>query len=405
MSSDAPPAPDCLLVGYGELGVKSKAVRTRMANQLAANVRTALVAAGRDATVQHRWSRVVATLTDPPTDSAERREAYSDAARIASDVVGVVHVRPVVETAGTEDAIAETARQLAADHDADESYAARASRAGPADAHPFTSHELERRVGDAVGEATGAPVDLEDPDRTYRVEVREDGPAFVAVERVEGPGGLPLGTQGTAVALLSGGIDSPVAAWEITTRGVVAVPLYLDLGGYGGVDHRSRAIEAARTLSGYAPGYDTDLRVVDFGAVVDTLVSEVDRTRMLSLRRAMLVAADEVAGDVGAHSLVTGESVGQKSSQTGENLTTTDPVVERPVHRPLLTADKSDITERAKELGTFSSATVDVGCNRVAPDPPATGASLGEVLEHEPDDLLVMARETASDPEVVEFEV
>jgi len=118
---------------------------------------------------------------------------------------------------------------------------------------------------------------------------------------------------------------------------------------------------------------------------------------MLSLRRAMLRAAAVVADDVGAHSLVTGEAMGQKSSQTGRNIAITDVAVDYPVHRPLVTRDKPDIVAMARELGTFEDATLPVGCERVAPPHPETNASLEAVRAAEPDDLLDRAAAAAAD--------
>ena len=114
--------------------------------------------------------------------------------------------------------------------------------------------------------------------------------------------------------------------------------------------------------------------------------------RMLALRRFMLSAAEAVAEDVGAVGVVTGEAIGQKSSQTSANLAVTDAATTLPVHRPLLTADKPEITQRARELGTFDDATVDAGCDRLAPSLPETNASLEAVRAAEPDDLLERAR-------------
>jgi thiamine biosynthesis protein ThiI len=115
----------------------------------------------------------------------------------------------------------------------------------------------------------------------------------------------------------------------------------------------------------------------------------------------MLAAADAVADRAGAHSLATGEAFGQKSSQTGANIATTDAAASRPVHRPLLGVDKADIVAEAREIGTYDGSTVPVGCERIAPAHPATNATLEAVVDAEPDDLLETAREAGRDAEVV----
>jgi thiamine biosynthesis protein ThiI len=142
---------------------------------------------------------------------------------------------------------------------------------------------------------------------------------------------------------------------------------------------------------------------VPAGDLVADLAASVADTRMLSLRRAMLAAAEALADRVGAHSVTTGESLGQKSSQTGANLAVTDAAVSLPVHRPLLTRDKNDVTEQARQVGTFDDSTLPVGCERVAPPHPETNATLAEVVAAEPDDLLDRARALVESAEVVDF--
>lgn len=387
-------AENVVAVGYGDFGTKSSEVRAKMAKRLANSARAALADAGLPGTVDRRWSRIVVETT----------EADSVAERVAT-LPGVVWARPAVRTEATLDAVCDALRTLASErgHGESESFAVESRRVGPPSAHPFSSRDLKVEGGSALEAVTDAPVDLDDPDRTYRIEVRDDE-AFVSAVQADGPGGLPLGTQGRAVVLLSGGIDSPVAAWRMMRRGCSVVPVYVDLGDYGGADHRARAREVATTLSRRAPDEDVRLHVVPGGDAVRTVVEELRDTRMLSLRRAMLAAGEAVAREVDAHSVVTGESLGQKSSQTGANLAATDAAVSLPVHRPLLTVDKTDIVEEARALGTFSDSTLPVGCERVAPSHPETNATLEAVEDAEPDGLLALAREAAAERTVVELD-
>lgn len=382
--------PDTVLVRYGEIGTKSSKVRTDMERLLRSNLDAMLAARGVDAAVDREWSRLFVRTDDP--------EAATDA---ACDTFGVVSASPTRTCEPTVDAVSDTLRATAGTHPEGATFAVRASRAGTSDAHPFTSRDLEVEGGSAVATETDATVDLDDPDRTYFVECRERE-AFVFTEKRPGPGGLPLGTQGTAVVLLSGGLDSPVAAWEMMKRGCEIVPVYVDLGQYGGVDHQIRALSTLDALTRYAPGRNLRLRIVPAGDVVETLMAEVGSTRMLSLRRVMLRIGETVARDVGAHSVVTGESLGQKSSQTGENVAVTDAAVRLPVHRPLLTRDKTDVVEQARRIGTFDDSTVSVGCEQVAPSRPETSATLARVEAAEPPDLLARAENAASEAELVE---
>jgi thiamine biosynthesis protein ThiI len=379
-----------VLVAFGEVGTKSAPVRRRMLDALAGHCRALLDDRGVRGDVEAGWDRVLVRTPEPDA-----------AAAAVSDAFGAVWARPARTCEPAREAVEGTLRALAVAHDPGgaETFAVRAGATGDA---PFGGRELERAGGAAVESATGASVDLDDPDRTYRVEVR-DGEAFVAARSLEGPGGLPFGTQGRVVALVSGGIDSPVAAYEVMRRGCEVVPAFVDLGAYGGVDHEARAVETVRRLARHAPHADLRVRVLPAGPLVETLVDAVGATRMLSLRRAMLAAAGAVAERVDAHAVVTGESLGQKSSQTGPNLAVTDAAVDRPVHRPLLTRDKTDVEARARAVGTYRDSTLPAGCERVAPPHPETNASLAAVRAAEPDDLLARARALVDEARVVEF--
>jgi thiamine biosynthesis protein ThiI len=379
-----------VVVGYGEVGTKSSAVRRRMLDRLATNLDAVVADRNLDAAVERSWARLYLDGSDADT-----------CARAAAEVPGVVWARPARRCPATTERITDTLCDVAAAHPPPETFAVRGSVADEGTEAGVSGGEIERVGGAAVLERVGGRVDLDTPDQVYRVECRS-GTAFVSAAHYDGPGGLPVGTQGTVVALVSGGIDSPVAAWHLLRRGCRVVPLYVDLGTYGGADHRERAIETVERLHRRAPNTDTRLRIVPGGPVVERIVQEIDDTRMLSLRRAMLRMAAVVAEGEGANALATGEAIGQKSSQTGPNLAVTDVAVDYPVHRPLLTWDKPDIVDCARELGTFEDATLPVGCERIAPSHPETAASLGAVEAAEPADLLDHAARVARDVEVVD---
>ncbi|AUV81977.1 tRNA 4-thiouridine(8) synthase ThiI [Salinigranum rubrum] len=380
-------AADVVVVGYGEIGTKSSAVRRRMLDRLAENLDAVLADRGLDATVERSWARLYVDGDDPDR-----------CARAAGEVPGAVWARPARRCEPTIGAVVEALCGLALARPPEETFAVRASVAG--EDRTFSGSDVERVGGREILDRVGGRVDLDDPDRVYRAECREE--AYVSAIQYDGPGGLPVGTQGTVVALVSGGIDSPVAAWHLLRRGCRVVPLYVDLGAYGGVDHRERAVETVERLRRRAPNVDGRLRIVHGGPVVERVVQEIDDTRMLSLRRAMLRMASVVAEREGAQALATGEAVGQKSSQTGPNLAVTDAAVGYPVHRPLLTRDKPDIVACARELGTFDDATLPVGCERIAPAHPETAATRAAVEAAEPDDLLDHAARVARDVVVVE---
>jgi thiamine biosynthesis protein ThiI len=323
-----------------------------------------------------------------------------------TDAFGVVSASPTLRVDPTMEAICSALTETARTHYNGECFAVRARRAGPASAHPFSSTDLEREGGSAVSTAASEAgdnptVDLDDPELTFSVECREED-AYLFLDRRSGPGGLPLGTQRPLVALVSGGIDSPVSAWQAMKRGAPVYPLYIDLGDYGGVDHRLRAQQTVDALERYAPNYDLRLRIVPGGEGIERIAESLDTYRMLAARRFMLRIAEHVGAELNAVGIVTGESIGQKSSQTTANLRVTAAATELPVHRPLLTMDKTAISEQAKAIGSFEDSTIDVGCHRLAPDRPATQPPLEQVEAAEPDDIEKLATTVASEMTVGE---
>jgi len=396
-----PPDASTVLVRYGEIGVKSDAVQRRMESTLRENIEQMLTRASIDADVRREHTRLYVET------SPSRIERVTD---IVTDCFGVVSASPARRVEPAVPAITTALADCVENHYGRESarvtFAVRARRAGDEDAHPFSSTDLEREGGSAVWERAAElgrepTVDLDDPDVTFFVECREEN-AYVFVEKRAGPGGLPYGTQEPLVALLSGGIDSPVAAYEVMKRGCPVYPLYVDLGAFGGVDNRMRTIETVRALSSYVPDGDLPLLVAPGGNAVERIAETTETCRMLVARRFMFRVAARVAADRGAVGLVTGESIGQKSSQTSANLRVTSEVTDLPIHRPLATMDKTDITDRATEIGTFADSTIQTGCHRLAPPNPATKPPLSTVRDAEPDGIDDLAADAATCVELID---
>ncbi|MEY7847650.1 tRNA sulfurtransferase [Natrarchaeobius sp. A-rgal3] len=389
-----PPGADTVLVRHGDVNTKSNTVKRYMEGLLAENLEALLADRSIPGDVERRWNRPLIHTTE------EHVEAATAA---ATDAFGVVSASPTLTTSTEFDRILEALADIARERYEGGTFAIDARRGDKR--LPYDSEDLAREGGQAVWDAVAGEfdpeVDLDDPDLTFGVEVREDL-AFLYLESVSGRGGLPLGAQEQVIAMVSGGIDSPVAAYEMMKRGCPIVPVYVDLGAYGGIDHEARAMETVRTLSRYAPNFDTEVYRVPGGEIVDLLVREMEQGRMLSLRRFFYRAAETLAERVDAHSIVTGEAVGQKSSQTVQNLGVTSRVTDLPIHRPLLTRDKQEIVAMAREIGTYTDSTIDAGCNRVAPDRVETNARLEPLLAAEPDDLLERAEEAARNAELVE---
>jgi len=389
-----PPGADTVVVRYGEMSTKSSRVRRTMEKQLVENIAAILEDREIEGDLERRPTRPLVHTSESTVRAA---------AEAAADAFGVVSTSPArivtPELDAIEAVLAETARAC---YDGG-TYAVTARRA--TDDHAFDSKDIEEVGGAAVAEAVAdrfePAVDLDDPDLTFNVEVRAEQ-AYCYLETIDGPGGLPLGSQRPVVALVSGGIDSPVAAYELMRKGAPLVPVYVDLGSYGGPDHRARAVETVRVLERYAPNFDLSLQVVPGGDTVELLADELEQGRMLAFRRFCYLVAEEVALDVGASGIVTGESIGQKSSQTTQNLSVTGVVTDLPIHRPLLSLGKNEITERARAIGTFDDSTIPAGCNRFAPTQAETNARLDRLRDREPDDLRERAREAVADAETVE---
>ncbi|MFA9415542.1 tRNA sulfurtransferase [Natrinema sp. HArc-T2] len=388
-----PPGAHTVLVRHGDVNTKSNTVKRYMEGLLVENIEALLADRSIPGEVERRWNR-------PLIHTSE--DAIEDATDAVTDAFGVVSASPAL-TVSTEkariiEALEETARAC---YDGG-TFAVDARRADKT--LPYDSEDLAREGGTAIWEAVEddfePEVDLDDPDLTFGVEVRKDL-TFIYLETVPGPGGLPLGSQEPVIALVSGGIDSPVAAYEMMRRGSPVVPAYVDLGDYGGIDHEARAMETVRILSEYAPNFDMQVYRIPGGETVDLLVSEMEQGRMLSLRRFFYRAAETLADRVDANGVVTGEAAGQKSSQTVRNLGVTSRATRFPIHRPLLTWDKADIVAKAREIGTFTDSTIDAGCNRVTPDRVETNARLEPLLDAEPDDLFERADAAAADATLV----
>lgn len=217
--------------------------------------------------------------------------------------------------------------------------------------YPLTSVELNRELGRFVVERTGARVDLHHAELEIHVEVMPDE-TFVYLDRVAGPGGLPVGASGTVVALLSGGIDSPVAAWRMIKRGCRVVFVHFHSVPYLPDTSQRKARALVERLTEWQ--YRSQLFLVPFGEIQREVVLSVPGpARVVVYRRMMVRIAEALARQVGAEALVTGESLGQVASQTLQNIARIDEAATMPVFRPLIGTDKIEITAEAQRLGTF----------------------------------------------------
>jgi len=247
----------------------------------------------------------------------------------------------------------------------------------------LTSPEVNRRLGALIQAATGAPVDLEGAAVTVAVDILP-GRAFFSLEKVPGAGGLPVGTSGRVLALLSGGIDSPVAAWRMMRRGCRVDFVHFHSVPFLDRTSQDKARELHRLLVAWE--LEGELLLVPFGEVQRQIVAAVQRPlRVVLYRRTMLRIAEVLARARGAEALVTGESLGQVASQTLANLAVIGAAAALPVLRPLLGMDKSEITAEAVRIGTFETSVIpDQDCCQLfVPRHPATRAHPEEVAAAE----------------------
>jgi tRNA uracil 4-sulfurtransferase len=244
---------------------------------------------------------------------------------------------------------------------------------------PLTSVEINRRVGAYVKDRCQARVDLENAELTCWIEIVEKY-ALIYVERISGPGGLPVGSSGKVVVLLSGGIDSPVAAWKMMKRGCTPVFVHFHSFPYTNKESQEKALLIARHLSSYS--LRAKIYLVPFAEVQrHIMVDTPAETRVILYRRYMMRLAEQIAKKERARVLVTGDSVGQVASQTIENIDVISRAVSMPILRPLIGDDKIEIVDIARRIGTYEISIMPDQdcCSLFVPKHPETRAHLPEI--------------------------
>lgn len=227
-----------------------------------------------------------------------------------------------------------------------------------ADKHfPLDSMEINRELGGRLlGKKPQLKVDVKTPQTVLHVDIRENGTALVFEGIVKGAGGMPVGTAGKGMLLLSGGIDSPVAGYMIAKRGMRLEGLHFHSYPYTNMQAREKVEELARILSGYTGGMT--LHIVSVTHIQEEIHKKCPEEMMITLlRRFMMRIAERLSKETGAQCIVTGESLGQVASQTIEGMTSSNDVVkDMPVLRPLIGFDKTEIIEKARMIGTYETS-------------------------------------------------
>jgi len=358
------------VIHYHELGLK-RGNRDYFENALCANIAASVQDCGAE-----RPRRISGRILLPLTAGADVPEIRKRLTR----VFGIAHFAEAWNSPQAVEKLEENAWALMQDHTF-KSFRIQTRRAEKT--FPQTSVEINQRVGAYVKERTQARVDLENADLTCWIEIVEKF-ALIYVDRTPGPGGLPVGTSGKVVVLLSGGIDSPVAAWKMIKRGCTPIFVHFHSFPYTNAESQEKAKQIARLLSHYA--LRSKVYLVPFAEVqrhimVDTPLD----TRVILYRRYMMRLAEQIARREKARVLVTGDSVGQVASQTIENIDVISRAVAMPILRPVIGDDKVEIIDLARRIGTYEiSIQPDQDCcSLFVPKHPETKANLIEIEKSE----------------------
>ena len=383
------------LVHYHEIGLKGKN-RATFERQLITNLKRALK--GRSAHVERLAGYVRVEFPDGVVPD--------DAAGLVARVPGVARVSVAWRCAReAQEYNAAAVESLRACPDF-ETFKVHARRSNTD--FPIHSIDLNRQVGEVLCEAfPDKRVQMHHPDVQVNVHVVQgDVYVYADATSMRGAGGLPVGTAGKVVTLLSSGFDSPVATWMVGRRGATCVPVHFSGRPMTSDDSEWLTQDIVRALG--PAGIVGRLYVVPFGSCQREISLKAPQAlRVIMYRRLMFEVAQRVAEVEGAKALVTGESLGQVASQTLENIAATDDVARIPVLRPLIGSDKVEIQERARQIGTYDISAQDASdcCTLFMPRRPETHARLSAVREAwETFDHAAMVEQLVRDIEYVDFD-
>lgn len=363
---------DHLLVRYGELTLKG-ANRKMFVNQLRTNVQKSLKPFN-DIKIKANRDRMYIELGNTADiDGIIER---------LSKIFGIYSISPVMKVEKTVEAVEQQASIFASNYSKGDTFKIDVKRADKN--FPLDTYELQRQVGGAVlRNNEQISVNVKQPDHEIKVEVRIDA-IYIYDQTVEGAGGLPVGTGGKTLLMLSGGIDSPVAAMEVMRRGVTIEAIHFHSPPFTSEKAKDKVIELTRILSQHVG--PIKLHIVPFTELQKQINKVVhERYTMTSTRRMMMQVADKLVHKIGAHAIVNGENLGQVASQTLKSMYAINHVTSTPVLRPLLTLDKEEIVKKAKNIGTFdvSIQPYEDCCTIFTPKNPVTEPDFEKVVKYE----------------------
>ena len=334
------------LIKYGEIGIKGKN-RYMFEDALVRQIRFALRGVDGTFLVHKCHGRVYV--------DCEGEYDYEETVESLKRVFGIVGICPVVRVAVAEIGqlkkdVVSYMEQMYPDKDL--TFKVEARRANKR--YPMNSMEINCELGEAILEAfPETKVDVHDPDVKLNVEIREE--VYIYSEIIPGPGGMPVGTNGSAMLLLSGGIDSPVAGYMIAKRGVELEAVYFHAPPYTSERAKEKVVDLARLVSKYAG--PIKLHVVNFTDIQLYIYEKCPHEELtIIMRRYMMRIAEIIARKEKCLGLITGESIGQVASQTVQSLAATNEVCTMPVFRPVIGFDKQEIVDISEKIGTFETS-------------------------------------------------
>ena len=365
---------DILLLKLGEIVLKGLNRRSFEA-KLVGNVRRRLVGLGN-----FQVSCLQSTVYVEPLDGSADMDAAFNAVQ---DVFGIVKISRASACEKDKDAIARLAIEcLREDMLRAKSFKVESKRSDKR--FPMTSIQLSQYVGGELAEAyPNCEVDVHNPELTVNVEVR-DLAAYVHAQPVDGAGGMPVGSNGIAISLLSGGIDSPVSTYMIAKRGVRLIPVHFFSFPYTSQQAKEKVIELGHILTAYCGAMT--MEIVPFTHIQEEIRDKCPEEYFtLIMRRFMMRIAQEIALRSGAKAIVTGENLGQVASQTMEAMASTQAVLSLPVLQPLVGMDKEEIVRYARKIGTFDTSILPYEdcCTVFTPRHPRTHPKIEEVEKAE----------------------
>ena len=325
--------------------------------------------------------RSQSTIYVEPLDDFADFEGMCEA---ASKVFGIVSLSRAAVCDKDMESIRKTAREyIPAFLDGKKTFKVESKRSDKT--FPLDSMELSREIGgEILSVCPKIKVDVHNPDTVVRVEVREFG-AYVSAGRIKGAGGMPIGTNGRGLLLLSGGIDSPVAGYMMAKRGLKIEAVHFESFPYTSEKAREKVLDLAKQVATYSG--DMYVHVVSLTRIQEELVKACEEDYFtLLLRRYMMTIAEKIAKKHDCGSLITGESLGQVASQTMQAIEVTDAAVKQtPVFRPCIGMDKEEIVQIARKIGTFETSILPFEdcCTVFTPKHPKTRPDLAKVLVEE----------------------